>query len=132
MDISISGRRFLLGRISPCTAFQWRTDIYLRTDGISTGGDLCRIPCSQKKSSCSVVSDSVRCTIDPGKYSVLYNECGCTGKYRRSVTLWQSDTSVCIVHCGRNLHRMDTVIDFQKILCLTDKQNKIVRYIYMQ
>ena len=126
MDISISGRRFLLGRISPCNAFQWRTDIYLRTDGIGTGGSLCRIPCSQKKSSCSVISDSIRCTADPGKYSVLYNERGCTGKYGRSVILWQSDTSVCIVHCGRNLYRMDIVIDFQKILCLTDKQSKII------
>lgn len=76
---------------------------------------------ARKRGSGPAVSDAICCPTDSGKYSVLYNECGCTGKYRRSVTLWQSDTSVCIVHCRRNLYRMDAVINFQKILCLTDK-----------
>lgn len=100
------------------------SDGQIFTSGLAAAalaGSLCGTPCGQKKSSGPAVSDSICCPTDSGKYSVLYNECGCTGKYRRSVTLWQSDTSVCIVHCRRNLYRMDAVINFQKILCLTDK-----------
>ena len=52
--------------------------------------------------------------------STLYSS---AGKYRRSVTLWQSDTSVCIVHRGWDLYRVDDLINFPKILCSQNKQN---------
>ena len=66
---------------------------------------------------------SVSCAADSGKYAVLHDECSSAGKYRRSVTLWQSDTSVCIVHRGWDLYRVDDLINFPKILCSQNKQN---------
>ena len=38
---------------------------------------------ARKKSSGPAVSDSIRRPTDSGKYSVLYNECGCTGKIQK-------------------------------------------------
>ena len=123
VGIGISGRCYLLGRISSGNVFQRRTDLYFRTGGFGTVSSLCGFSCSQKESSGPAVFDSVSCAADSGKYAVLHDECSSAGKYRRSVTLWQSDTSVCIVHRGWDLYRVDDLINFPKILCSQNKQN---------
>lgn len=78
---------------------------------------------ARKRAPVPLLFDSVSCAADSGKYAVLHDECSSAGKYRRSVTLWQSDTSVCIVHRGWDLYRVDDLINFPKILCSQNKQN---------